>query len=63
MSWLSKDVEDLIKLKDKYCAEHECGKCDFNVSRNEPCLEEAVNTLAFTMDMIEKEKRRLSEYV
>lgn len=63
MTWLEKDLEDLRELRSDFCGEQECGDCPFNTSRNRPCLDEAVNSLGFTLEMIAKAKRRLEEYV
>ena len=63
MTWLEKDLQDLEELRDQWCSEHECSDCGFNISKNRPCLDEAVKTFSFTVSMIDKAKRRLEEYV
>ena len=63
MTWLEKDIEDLIELKDDWCREHDCSECGFNTNRNKPCLEQAVNSLGFTLENIKKAQRRLEDYV
>ena len=63
MTWLEKDIEDLMELKDDWCREHDCKDCGFNTNRNKPCLEQAVNSLGFTLENIKKAQRRLEDYV
>ena len=63
MTWLEKDIEDLLELQTVWCREHDCQDCGFNTNANSPCLEQVVNSLGFTLESIKKAKRRLEEYV
>lgn len=63
MTWLEKDISDLMELKDQYCREHKCENCYFNTNMNKMCLEEIANSLGFTLESIKTAQRRLEEYV
>jgi len=63
MTWLEKDIEDLMLLQDEWCREHKCQDCGFNTNKNKPCLEQVVNSLGFTLAHIKKAQRGLEEYV
>lgn len=63
MTWLEKDIEDLMDIQDEWCREHNCRDCGFNTNINKPCLEQVVNSLGFTLEHIKEAQRRLEEYV
>lgn len=63
MSWISKDIEDLVELQEGYCSETDCNDCEFNIGRTKPCLEDIAKSMKYTLSQIEKAKRRLEEYV
>ena len=63
MTWLEKDIEDLLELQSEWCSAHECAECGFNTNPLKPCLEGIARSMGFTLESIKKAQRRLEEYV
>ena len=63
MTWLEKDIEDLVELQSEWCGAHECAECGLNTSTLKPCLEGIAQSMQFTLESIKKAQRRLEEYV
>ena len=63
MTWLEKDIEDLRALQEEFCAGHTCDECLFGRNKNMECLEEVTNSIAYTYQKLQYEKRRLDIYV
>lgn len=62
-SWLVSDIEALNTLVDEWCIKYNyCSECPF-YSRTVDCLGDISNRLNRTLDLINKYKRELSQYV
>lgn len=61
-SWLDRDIEDLADLVDEYCDNIHCTDCVF-YSRPKDCLGDISIRLNITLDLINKCKKELSQYV
>lgn len=61
-SWLVIDIEDLNTLVDEWCDKYKCSECPF-YSETVDCLGDISNRLNRTLDLINKYKRELSQYV
>jgi hypothetical protein len=61
-TWLECDIEDVQELRDYICVEIGCENCQMN-RHGQRCLGEIADAMKITLDMINKGKRGLEEYV